>query len=85
MAVATRRAVVSGTQRSNPRYRSGRTSDWLKFKNSAAPAVTQPHSNLLGFPKPPLMSRFLLARVGKPAAVAAGEQPPAIWRRTASA
>ena len=39
-------------------------------------ASAQPHSDLLGFPKPPLMSRFLLARVGKPIAVAAGEQAP---------
>jgi hypothetical protein len=39
-------------------------------------STAQPHSDLLGFPKPPLMSRFLLARVGKPIAVAAGEQAP---------
>jgi hypothetical protein len=39
-------------------------------------ASAQPHSDLLGFPKPPLMSRFLLARVGKSIAVAAGEQAP---------
>ena len=42
-------------------------------------ASAQPHSDLLRFPKPPLMGRFLLARIGKPIAVTAGEQ--SLWRR----
>ena len=29
----------SGSKRLGSRYRSGRTSDWLKFKNPDAPAV----------------------------------------------
>src|SRR5262249_26432339 len=37
-------------------------------------AAAQPHSDLLRFPKPALMGRFLLACVGKPIAVTAGEQ-----------
>ena len=39
-------------------------------------AAAQLHSDLLRFPEPALMGRFLLARVGKPIAVTAGEQPP---------
>jgi hypothetical protein len=37
-------------------------------------ASAQPHSDLLRFPKPPQMGRSLLACVGKPIAVTAGEQ-----------
>jgi hypothetical protein len=40
-------------------------------------ASAQPHSDLLRFPKPPPTGRFLLACVGKPIAVTAGEQAPA--------
>jgi hypothetical protein len=29
----------SGSKRLGSRYRSGRSTDWLKFKNPAAPAV----------------------------------------------
>ena len=31
--------IVQKTKRLGSRYRSGRTSDWLKFKNPEAPAV----------------------------------------------
>src|SRR6476646_5715706 len=39
-------------------------------------ASAQPHPDLLRFPKPPPIGRFLLASVYKPIAVAAGEQSP---------
>src|SRR5262245_11817075 len=39
-----------------------------------AQTAAESHSNLLQFQKPSLMRRSLLARVGKPIAVAAGEQ-----------
>jgi hypothetical protein len=39
-------------------------------------AAAQLHSDLLRFPEPGLMGRFLLARVGKPVAMTAREQSP---------
>ena len=41
-----------------------------------ARAASQSHPDLLRLPEPPLMDRFLLARVCEPVAVTAGEQSP---------
>ena len=41
-----------------------------------ARTTAQPHSNLLRLPEPPLMGRFLLARVSEAVAMAAREQSP---------
>ena len=46
----------------------------LSGNSSSSWASAQPHSDLLRFPKPPPMGRFLLACVGKPIAVTAGKQ-----------